>query len=228
MANEKILIVDGKADILEPVEYDLIQEAYEVKRGLTGEEAVIEAADNPPDLILLDLTRPGLDGLSLCRELKSNPKTNCIPIIMLSANGGDADIVTGLEVGADDYISGPFSPRVLLARVRAVLRKNRLHEDQQEVLVNVHGLTIDPVRHKALLNGTPLTLTPMEFGILHLLARKPGWVFVRGQIISSVKGRDYSVTERSIDVQIVALRKKLGSAGKLIETVRGVGYRFKE
>lgn len=228
MAKEKILILDDKADILELVGYNFIQDAYQVKGVLTGEEAVMEAADNPPDLILLNLKLPGLDGLRVCRELKSNSKTRHIPIIMLSATGEDADIITGLELGADDYILKPFSPRVLLARVRAVLRKNRLQEDLEDALVNVHGLTIDPVRHKVLLNGTPLTLTAIEFRILHLLAQKPGWVFSRGQIIRSVKGQDCSVTERSVDVQIVALRKKLGNAGKLIETIRGVGYRFKE
>lgn len=228
MAKEKILIVDDKADILELVGYNFIQDAYQVKVVLTGEQAVKEAADNPTDLILLDLKLPGLEGLRVCRELKSNSKTRHIPIIMLSAKGEDADIVSGLELGADDYILKPFSPRVLLARVRVVLRKNRLQEDFEDALVDVHGLTIDPVRHKVLLNGTPLALTAIEFRILYLMVQKPGWVFSRSQIIRSVKGQDCSVTERSVDVQIVALRKKLGNAGKLIETIRGVGYRFKE
>lgn len=228
MARQKILVVDDEADILELVGYNLARDGYQVKGALTGEKALTEVADNPPDLILLDLMLPGVDGLDVCRKLKSNSKTSQIPIIMLTAKGEDADVVTGLELGADDYITKPFSPRVLLARVRAVLRRRQIQEDGEEVVVNIHGLSIDPARHEVILDRKPITLTATEFRLLHFLARRPGWVFTRDQIIGSVKGQDYPVTDRSVDVQIVGLRKKLGEAGRLIETVRGVGYRFRE
>jgi len=228
MAKEKILVVDDEADILELVGYNLARDGYQVKSALTGEKALAEVANNLPDLILLDLMLPGVDGLDVCRTLKSNSKTSRIPIIMLTAKGEDADVVTGLELGADDYITKPFSPRVLLARVRAVLRRRQIQEDVEDVVVNIHGLSIDPARHEVLLDRKPITLTATEFRLLHFLARRPGWVFTRDQIIGSVKGQDYPVTDRSVDVQIVGLRRKLGDAGRLIETVRGVGYRFRE
>lgn len=228
MARQKILVVDDEADILELVGYNLARDGYQVKGALTGEKALTEVVDNLPDLILLDLMLPGVDGLDVCRKLKSNSKTSQIPIIMLTAKGEDADVVTGLELGADDYITKPFSPRVLLARVRAVLRRRQIQEDGEEVVVNIHGLSIDPARHEVILDRKPITLTATEFRLLHFLARRPGWVFTRDQIIGSVKGQDYPVTDRSVDVQIVGLRKKLGEAGRLIETVRGVGYRFRE
>lgn len=228
MARQKILVVDDEADILELVGYNLARDGYQVKGALTGEKALTEVVDNLPDLILLDLMLPGVDGLDVCRKLKSNSKTSQIPIIMLTAKGEDADVVTGLELGADDYITKPFSPRVLLARVRAVLRRRQIQEDGEDVVVNIHGLSIDPARHEVILDRKPITLTATEFRLLHFLARRPGWVFTRDQIIGSVKGQDYPVTDRSVDVQIVGLRKKLGEAGRLIETVRGVGYRFRE
>jgi two-component system alkaline phosphatase synthesis response regulator PhoP len=228
MAKEKIHVVDDEADILELVGYNLARDGYQVKSALTGEKALAEVADNLPDLILLDLMLPGVDGLDVCRTLKSNSKTSRIPIIMLTAKGEDADVVTGLELGADDYITKPFSPRVLLARVRAVLRRRQTQEDVEDVVVNIHGLSIDPARHEVLLDRKPITLTATEFRLLHFLARRPGWVFTRDQIIGSVKGQDYPVTDRSVDVQIVGLRRKLGEAGRLIETVRGVGYRIRE
>jgi two-component system alkaline phosphatase synthesis response regulator PhoP len=228
MAKEKILVVDDEADILELVGYNLARDGYQVKSALTGEKALAEVVNNLPDLILLDLMLPGVDGLDVCRTLKSNSKTSRIPIIMLTAKGEDADVVTGLELGADDYITKPFSPRVLLARVRAVLRRRQIQEDVEDVVVNIHGLSIDPARHEVLLDRKPITLTATEFRLLHFLARRPGWVFTRDQIIGSVKGQDYPVTDRSVDVQIVGLRRKLGEAGRLIETVRVVGYRFRE
>jgi len=228
MARQKILVVDDEADILELVGYNLARDGYQVKGALTGEKALTEVVDNLPDLILLDLMLPGVDGLDVCRKLKSNSKTSQIPIIMLTAKGEDADVVTGLELGADDYITKPFSPRVLLARVRAVLRRRQIQEDGEDVVVNIHGLSIDPARHEVILDRKPVTLTATEFRLLHFLSRRPGWVFTRDQIIGSVKGQDYPVTDRSVDVQIVGLRKKLGEAGRLIETVRGVGYRFRE
>lgn len=228
MAKEKILVVDDEEDILELVKYNLTKDGYQVKCVPSGEEALKRAQDDLPDLILLDLMLPGLDGLDVCRRLKNNPATVHIPIVMLTAKGEDADIVTGLELGAEDYITKPFSPRVLLARVRVVLRRRTREEPEENTVLKVHDMVIDPARHEVQINGDPVGLTAGEFRILHFLARRPGWVFSREQIIRSCKGEDYPVTERSVDVQIVGLRKKLGPSGNLIETVRGVGYRFKE
>jgi two-component system, OmpR family, alkaline phosphatase synthesis response regulator PhoP len=178
--------------------------------------------------VVLDLMLPGVDGLDVCRALKADAKTAHVPIVMLTAKGEEADIVTGLELGADDYMTKPFSPRVLLARIRSVLRKTSRAEGDDHEVVQVHDLVINPGRREVLYKGKGIDLTYTEFGILHLLARRPGWVFTRYQIIDGVRGEDYAVTDRSVDVQIAGLRKKLGSAGKYIETVRGVGYRFKE
>jgi len=155
-------------------------------------------------------------------------RTRDLPIIILTAKGEEADIVAGLELGADDYITKPFSPRVLLARVRAVLRRRQAEPKVETDALELHELTIHPGRHEVLVQGQPVDLTSTEFRLLSFLARRPGWVFTRSQIVRGVQGEDYSVTERAVDVQIVGLRKKLGSAGKYIETVRGVGYRFKE
>ncbi len=178
------------------------------------------------DLVVLDLMLPGLDGLEVAKTLKSDPKTRSIPIVMLTAKGEDADVVTGLELGADDYVTKPFSPRVLVARVKAVLRRQgRAVVDDAQVL-SIHGIEIDPGRRSVTAGGKPIDLTFTEFQLLHVLARRPGWVFTRAQIVDSVRGSDYPVTDRSVDVQVVGLRKKLGDHGRSIETVRGVGYRF--
>jgi len=225
---ERILVVDDEEDILELVKFNLAKEGYRVDCVISGERALTRVIEERPDLILLDLMLPGLDGLDVCRELKNNPVTRRIPIVMLTAKGEDADIVLGLEMGAEDYVTKPFSPRVLLARLKAVLRRNRYPDRGEMAIVRRHDLTIDPNRHEVTLHGRSITLTSTEFGILHLLARRPGRVFSRGQIIGAVKGDDYPVTERSVDVQIVNLRKKLGDSGQIIETIRGVGYRFKE
>ena len=227
MAREKILVVDDEEDILELVRYNLSKERYRVTSALSGEIALQKAREEHPDLILLDLMLPGLDGLSVCRELKRDPAIGSTPIIMLTAKGEDADIVVGLELGADDYIVKPFSPRVLQARIKAVLRR-REHDEADDAFIRIHDLSIYPARHEVLLKGIPIILTTTEFRILHFLARRPGWVFSREKIINAVKGEDYAVTDRSVDVQIVGLRKKLGSAGESIQTVRGVGYKFKE
>ncbi len=228
MSKEKILVVDDEEDILELVRYNLLKNGYRVTCVSSGEQAIEKLKQETPQIILLDLMLPGMDGLDVCRNLRSNPATSSIPIIMITAKGEDADIVSGLELGADDYLTKPFSPRVLLARIRALLRRNKLDELDETSVLKIHQLVINPVRHEVLVNGEPLALTATEFSLLHFIARRPGWVFSRDQIISAVKGDDYPVTERSVDVQIVGLRKKLGDSGDLIETVRGVGYRFKE
>jgi two-component system phosphate regulon response regulator PhoB len=228
MIDKKILLVDDEEDILNLVKYNLEREGYKVETVMTGEQAVRSARESTPDLILLDLMLPGMDGLDVCRILKNDKGTGSIPIVMLTAKGEDSDIVTGLELGADDYITKPFSPRILVARVKAVLRRESRTEEGKSPLLKIGVLEIDTARHRVSVNGERTDLTATEFDILHYLARRPGWVFTRSQIINGVKGDDYPVTDRSVDVQILNLRKKLGDAGDYVETVRGVGYRFKE
>lgn len=228
MAKKRILVVDDEEDILEVVRFNLSREGYEVICSTSGEETLKIARSEHPDLIVLDLMLPGIDGLDAAKILKNDSNTRDIPIIMLTAKGEEADIVTGLELGADDYITKPFSPRILVARVRAVLRRKAEEPSDKSSVIKIHNLTVDPGRRDVLVEGKQVNLTYTEFGILNCLARRPGWVFTRFQIMDAVRGDDYFVTDRTVDVQIVGLRKKLGPAGKFIETVRGVGYRFKE
>lgn len=228
MAHERILVVDDEEDILELVRYNLVCGGYDVTGVTTGEDALKVARSKFPDLILLDLMLPGIDGLEVCNILKREPKTSYIPIVMLTAKGEEADIVTGLELGADDYITKPFSPRVLVARIKAVLRRKSKAPINKSAVIKMKDLVIHPGRHEVLVKGKPIELTSTEFRLLHYLARRPGWVFTRQQIIGAARGEDYPVTDRSVDVHIVGLRKKLGPLGKYLETVRGVGYRFKE
>lgn len=224
----RILVIEDEEDIRKVLEYNLRKEAYEVSCAATGEEGLKSARTSIPDLILLDLMLPGVDGLEVCRSLKKEPKTENVPIIMLTAKGEESDIITGLELGADDYITKPFSPKVLVARIRAVLRRKSQQIPKKSDALRIHEVVINPGRHEVLVEGNPVDLTHTEFCVFHLLARRPGWVFTRYQIVDAVRGEDHPVTDRSVDVQIVGLRKKLGSASKYIETVRGVGYRFKE
>ncbi|MDX1964311.1 MAG: response regulator [Pirellulales bacterium] len=228
MARERILVVDDEEDLLELVNYNLSREGFRVECVATGEAALHAVRKTLPDLIVLDLMLPNVDGLEICRLLKGDQKTKHIPIIMLTAKGDEADMVSGLELGADDYMTKPFSPRVLLARIKAILRRKAKEATEEGDAIHVHQLVIHPGRHEVLIEGTPLELTFTEFRLLHFLARKPGWAFTRAQIVDAVKGEDYPVTERSVDVQVAGLRKKLGDYGSYIETVRGVGYRFKE
>jgi len=227
MAKAKILVVDDEADILELVRYNLEREGYDVATVETGESALKEAGRRMPDLILLDLMLPEMDGLEVCRSIKADSKTRHIPVIMLTAKGDESDIVAGLEIGADDYITKPFSVKVLLSRVKAVLRRSAESQSEEDETISRNRLVINRGRREVLYNGKSVDLTFTEFEILWTLARRPGWVFTRNQIVNKVKGDDYSVTERAIDVQIVSLRKKLGAGADLIETIRGVGYRFK-
>jgi len=228
MPKERILVVEDEQDILELVRYNLSRENYQIFCATSGEEALRITASESPDLIVLDLMLPGMDGLEVTRRLKNNPKTQNIFIVILTAKGSEADIVSGLELGADDYITKPFSPRVLLARIKAVIRRTRNEKPENNSVIQVHNLVIHPGRREVHVGDTPVTLTFTEFQVLNYLVRRPGWVFTRTQIVDAVRGDDYPVTDRSVDVQIVGLRKKLGSAGAYIETVRGVGYRFKE
>ncbi|MFZ5451545.1 MAG: response regulator [Thermodesulfobacteriota bacterium] len=227
MAKERILVVEDDEDILQLLKYNLAKEGYGVTGVTSGEEALKALKASTPDLVLLDLMLPGVDGLDVCRALKREAQTGQIPIIILTAKGEEADIVTGLELGADDYITKPFSPRVMLARVRAVLRRVQAEPPAEGTPLKIHELVIHPGRHEATVTGQPLDLTVTEFRLLYMLASRPGWVFTREQIVKGVHGEDYPASDRSVDVQVVSLRKKLGPEGKYLETVRGVGYRFK-
>ncbi len=227
MPKENILIVDDEEDVLELVRYNLDKNGYRIETATTGEKALTKARTKLPDLIILDLMLPGIDGLQVCKKLKSDAKTEHIPIIMLTAKGEEADIVTGLELGADDYVTKPFSPKVLVARVRRILHKT-IARDLKKAPVKIHELIIDPARRQVLIKNKPVDLTFTEFNILYVLAKRPGLVFTRYQIVDMLHGDDYLVTDRAVDVQIVGLRKKLGPCSKYIETVRGVGYRFKD
>ena len=228
MAKEKILVVDDEEDILELVRYNLSREGYRVTGTLTGEDALRKVRSDAFDLIILDLMLPGMDGLAFTKTLKNDSRLRSIPIIMLTAKGEESDIVAGLELGADDYITKPFSPKVMIARVRAVLRRHKEEPQDEMAVVKIHDLEINPGRRSVLAKDDPIDLTYTEFQVLLILAKRPGWVFTRSQIVDLIRGNDYPVTDRSVDVQIVGLRKKLGVFGKYIETVRGVGYRFKE
>ncbi len=227
MANENILVVDDEEDVLELVRYNLDKSGYQVETASSGEEALAKARRKLPDLVILDLMLPGMDGLEVCKKLKNDAKTEGLPIIVLTAKGEETDVVTGLELGADDYVTKPFSPKVLIARVRRILRR-AVSRDMEKPPIRIRDLVMDPGRREVFVKGKPVTLTFTEFNILYALARRPGLVFTRYQIVDVVHGEDYPVTDRAIDVQIVSLRKKLGSCGNYIETVRGVGYRFKD
>lgn len=228
MQRQSILVVEDEEDIRELINYNLTREGFQVEAVATGEDALQSLKKTTPDLVLLDLMLPGVDGLEVCRRLKNNANTSSVPVVIVTAKGEEADVVTGLELGADDYVIKPFSPRVLLARVRAVLRRQDGPPVDEDDTLEIHGMVIHPGRHEVTLEGKKVDLTLTEFRMLHLLASRPGWVFTRYQIIEAVHGENYLVTDRSVDVQVVGLRKKLGAAGKMIETVRGIGYRFKE
>jgi two-component system alkaline phosphatase synthesis response regulator PhoP len=227
MERTTILVVDDEEDILKLVELNLAHEGYRVLTCTTGEQALEIARAELPQLIILDLMLPGVDGLEVCRRLKSSPKTASIPIVMLTAKTEDADIVAGLELGAADYVTKPFSGKVLVARMRRLLRAAPEPADEQGV-IRIHDLTIDPARHEVLAGDEKVNLTRTEFDILRTLARRPGLVLSRYQIVNAIHGADYLVTDRAVDVQIVSLRKKLGPRAAYIETVHGVGYRFKD
>ena len=225
--NKLILIVDDEEDILALLHFNLIKAGFAAVCAARGEEALEKIAEKKPDLVLLDLMLPGIDGLEICRRLRADEATAEVPIIMLTACGEEEDIVRGLELGADDYVSKPFSIKVLLARIQTVLRRNAEAgaPDDNEPL-SCGDLRIHPGRNLVLVAGKPVELTFTEFRVLLALASRPGWVFTRYQIVNAVRGEGYAVTDRAVDVQIAGLRKKLGPCGHYIETVRGVGYRF--
>ena len=220
---QNLLVVEDEQDLLEVLRFSLSREGFSVQTATNGEDAVKEVRRQRPDLIVLDLMLPTIDGLAVCRAIRSNKKTADIPIVMLTAKGEEADIIRGLEAGADDYVTKPFSPKVLLARINAVLRRAASVTDG---VVEAGGIRLDPERHEVMVDGNRVDLTATEFNLLRLLASRPGRVYTRQQIIESLHEGFVAVTDRSVDVQIVSLRRKLGDAGQKVQTVRGVGYRF--
>jgi len=230
MSKAKIIVVEDEEDIRELLCYNLSKEGYEVIEVATGEEGLEAAQSETPDLMILDIMLPGIDGLDVCRKLKYNEATSNIPIVMLSAKGEESDVVIGLELGADDYISKPFSPKILMARIKNVLRRKQHAQEKSssDELMSTGDIRIDVQKHAVKVADASVDLTATEFNLLCFLMKRPGWVFTRQQIVDEIKGEYYAVTERSVDVQVVGLRKKLGESAELIETVRGVGYRFKE
>lgn len=224
---ERILVVDDEKDILELIDFNLSKNGYKVKTVTSGEEALELIKDNDYDLIILDLMLPGVDGFDLCKIIKADKHRANIPIVMVTAKAEEADKVAGLEIGADHYVTKPFSPRELLAIVKATLRRKPVKEEEEKPIIERGDLKIHVGRHEVTIKDKPVELTHLEFLILLALAKKPGWVMTRYQIVDSTRGEGVTVTDRSVDVHIVSLRKKLADAD-CIETVRGVGYKFKE
>ena len=223
-----ILVVEDEQDLLDLLEYNLSREGYEVVTSTSGETGLRLVKTHQPDLVVLDLMLPGMDGLEVCRSLRATEPTADLPIIMLTAKGEETDIVRGLELGADDYITKPFSPRVLSARIAAVLRRAESGQSGDGAVIRAGQIAIDPQRHEVLAGAEPVELTATEFKLITLLATRPGRVFTRQQIIDAIHDGYAAVTDRSVDVQIVSLRRKLGKLGHQIETVRGVGYRVRD
>lgn len=226
MAKEKILIVEDERDIIEMIEYNLAKEGYVTLAVLNGKDAVSRTKKENPDLIILDLMLPDMDGFEVCKELKANDITKQIPIIMLTAKSQEADKVAGLELGADDYITKPFSPRELTARIKAVLRRKEPLVAHKRIEKGI--VVIDSIKHKVIVSGKEISLTRTEFKILEFMAQRPGVVFSRDRLLDGVFGYDSQSYDRTVDAHIKSLRKKLGKAKDYIETVRGAGYRFKE
>lgn len=222
-----VAVVEDEADIRELIRFSLANEGYEVECFGTGGEALTYLETARPDLILLDLMLPEMDGVEVCRRVKDGPETGHIPIMMVTAKTEENDIVAGLNAGADDYLTKPFSTRVLVARVRALLRRERKKDTSWDRPISIHDLRLHPGRFETLVQEKPVDLSLTEFKILSLLAASPGWVFTRYQIVNEVRGDDSIVTDRSIDVHVANLRRKLGKHSEYIQTIRGVGYRFK-
>jgi two-component system phosphate regulon response regulator PhoB len=224
---QRILVVDDEPDLLELVRVNLTQAGFEVETAPDGREALESVRRSVPDLVVLDLMLPDIPGTDVCRELRADPEFKRLPIIMLTARGDEVDRVVGFELGADDYVTKPFSPRELTLRVRAVLRRQSPRGEGEGILV-YERLRLDPERHRCFVEDAEVDLTAKEFDLLELLMRRPGRVMTRDRLLQEVWGFDVTVTSRTIDTHVKRLREKLGSAGALIETVRGIGYRFSE
>ncbi|MAM79561.1 MAG: DNA-binding response regulator [Gammaproteobacteria bacterium] len=226
MNRRKIIVIEDEPDIVEVISYSLKREGYNVLAVDRGDESINLIRNQSPSLIILDLMLPGMDGLSVCRQLKSDPIVKDIPVIIISAKGEESDIVIGLEMGADDYLTKPFGPRELLARVKAVSRRGQVKESQSKERIVLQNLTIDVARHEVRVDDEMVSLTATEFKILHQLAAHPGRAFTREQLLNRVLGMGVVVVDRNIDVHIRSVRKKLGDAAQLIQTIRSVGYRI--
>jgi len=231
MKKQHILVVEDEEDIQQLVSFNLIKAGYHVSCADSGEAGLRHIESEKIDCVLLDWMLPGISGLDVCRQIRTNTDFQTVPIILLTAKGEENDIIEGLESGADDYITKPFSPKILVARINTVLRRGRQKENEageEKMKISIRGLEIDIGRHKVAVHGRTVKLTTTEFSILELLAGRPGQVFSRQQIIDGVRGYNYMITPRAMDVQIYGLRKKLGESGDSIETVRGIGYRLKD
>ena len=227
MHRKTILAIDDEKDLIELVRYNLEKEGFQVKGAFDGETGLTMAIQELPDVVLVDLMLPGMDGLEVCRRLRSDARTAGIPLIMLTAKAAESDRIVGLELGADDYVTKPFSPRELTARVRALLRRTGGHAEPSAILRR-GDLLIDLERRVVACGGKAVELTATEFRLLHFLAARPGRVFSRSELIDNVLGRDIEVLDRTMDVHVMSLRRKLGRFGNMIETVRGFGYKFRE
>jgi two-component system phosphate regulon response regulator PhoB len=229
MAKSKILIIEDERALVEPLAYNLGREGFEVMTAYDGQDGLRQAQLKLPDLILLDLMLPGTSGLEVCKQLRSGSQTREIPIIMVTAKAEEADQLVGFAVGADDYVTKPYSVKVLAERIKKELRKRSGRDDSPAgAVIACQGVTIDRHRHRALLRDEELILTPTEFRLLEVMLRQAGRAFSRHELMDAAIGEDAVVLERTIDVHIKSLRKKLLDAADLIETVRGVGYRFRE
>lgn len=226
--SSQVLVIEDDADISELVQYNLERQGYKVHVSGDGEHGLATALQLQPTMIVLDIMLPGISGLKVCQQLKENPKTVDIPIVMLSAKGEESDIVTGLELGADDYITKPFSPNELIARIKSVLRRSQRTAPVSTDVIEAGPVRIDSARHEVSINGAPMTFTLAEFNVLKTLVSKPGRVFTRDQLLEKISGGDTYLIDRNVDVHVRAIRKKLGDMADLILTIRGVGYKCKE
>ena len=228
MSATKVVVIEDESDILELIEYNLRREGFEVATATSGRSGLSVIGREKPDIVLLDLLLPGLDGLDVCRRLRAVESTRDLPVIMVTARGEESDVVLGLGVGADDYIHKPFSPRELIARVRAVLRRGPIRDSDPDRTIVRGPLAINPVRHRIKVDGRRVEFTPTEFRLLHFLASHPGRVFTRGQLLDRAIGDRAVVIDRNIDVHVRAVRRKLGPHRGLVQTVRGIGYCFRD
>jgi DNA-binding response OmpR family regulator len=223
----RVLIVEDDRSLAEVLEYNLKQAGYQVAVARDGLDGLNQARLKPPALVVLDLMLPAMDGLEVCRQLRNDPTTRDIAILMLTAKSEEVDQIVGFNVGTDDYVAKPFSVKVLLERVKALIRRREADESDHDVSAS-QGITIDRRRHRVMAGDKVLELTPSEFGLLDALIRQPGRAFTRHELINAALGQDTIVLDRTIDVHVRALRQKLGEHADLVETVRGVGYRFRD
>jgi len=226
MSRQTILVIEDEPSLVEVLKYNLENEGYEVIAAADGRDGLRWAERATPDLIILDLMLPVLDGLQVCRQLRSDARTQNIRVLMLTARSEEVDEIVGFNMGADDYVTKPFKIKPLIHRIKALLRRPVLEESGSEV-VSIHGIDVDRLNHVARVEGSELSLTPTEFRLLWTLARRPGRPFSRHELMDVCRGEDANALERTIDVHVRSLRQKLGGWSDVIETVRGVGYRFR-